>query len=169
MCVKVYPPEDFRSYLTMPSVFLAGSIDMGQAADWQSKIEEALESVDCTVLNPRRKGWDSSWKQEADFPPFREQVEWELDAMESADLIAMHLDMDSKAPVSLLELGLHAHDGKMVVSCPDGYWRKGNVDIVCERAGVPVYEDFQEFVDEIVKRMSLRAVMAARKARRGSI
>jgi hypothetical protein len=74
--------------------------------------------------------------------------------------------MDSQAPVSLLELGLHVAGGKMVVSCPDGYWRKGNVDIVCERFGVPVYEDFQEFLDEVVRRMSLKAVVAARKARR---
>lgn len=166
MCVVVKPPEDFKPYLAMPSVFLAGSIEMGEAEDWQKVVENALEDSDCAVFNPRRTDWDSSWKQEKDFPPFRGQVEWELGALEACDVIAMHLDMDTKAPVSLLELGLHARSGKMVVSCPDGYWRKGNVDIVCERYGVPVFEDFQEFLAEVVRMVSLKSVVAARKARR---
>lgn len=45
----------------------------------------------------------------------------------------MYFDPSTKSPISLLELGLYARAGKMIVCCPDGFWRKGNVDIVCFR------------------------------------
>jgi len=136
-----------------PSVFLAGAIDMGEARDWHSEVIKALEDVDCTVLNPRRKQWDSSWKQEMSNPKFLEQVNWELDGMDVVDCVAVCLPAESKAPISLMELGLHAPDGNVIVCCEKGYWRKGNVDIVCARYGVPVYDDFDEFVAEVVSRM----------------
>ena len=88
---------------------------------------------------------NSSWKQEIGNAQFREQVEWELKGLEDASLISLCLTKDSKAPISLLELGLHVMSGRVVVCCPEGYWRKGNVDVVCSRYGVQVYEDFGEF------------------------
>ena len=149
------PPTKVMNSENLTSVFLAGSIDMGSAEDWQAEISKALKDVSCVVMNPRRTDWDSSWSQEIENDQFREQVEWELDGMENATLIAMCLTKDSKAPISLLELGLHASEGKMVVCCPTGFWRKGNVDIVCKRYGVPVFEDFDEFKTEVVERMRM--------------
>jgi hypothetical protein len=151
---KVFlPPKEVENPDNLVSVFLAGSIDMGEAEDWQTEISKALKDTLCVIMNPRRDDWDSSWKQEITNDKFREQVEWELEGMENATLIAMCLTKDSKAPISLLELGLHAGDGKMIVCCPKGFWRKGNVDIVCKRYEVPVFEDFDEFEAEVVKRM----------------
>jgi hypothetical protein len=40
--------------------------------------------VGCTILNPLRADWDSTWKEEKDFEPFREQTEWELEGLERA-------------------------------------------------------------------------------------
>ncbi|WP_437779123.1 hypothetical protein [Sorangium sp. So ce1097] len=37
----------------------------------------------------------------------------------------------------MLELGLLGPSGKMHVVCPEGVWRKGNVDVVCERYAIP--------------------------------
>jgi hypothetical protein len=118
-----------------PLVFLAGSIDEGRAEPWQDRVTEALADVEGTLLNPRRPDWDASWRQSIDNPPFREQVEWELDGLERADVIAMYFAPGSQAPITLLELGLFAQSGKLVVACPDGYWRRGNVEIVCRRFG----------------------------------
>jgi len=43
------------------SIFLAGSIEMGVAENWQEKIEQALqETENACILNPRRDGWDAS-------------------------------------------------------------------------------------------------------------
>lgn len=115
------------------SVFLAGSIEMGVADNWQARVERGLARQDIIIYNPRRDDWDASWVQSIDNPMFREQVEWELSALERADVVAMYFDPTTKSPISLLELGLFAQTGKMIVCCPDGFWRKGNVDIVCRR------------------------------------
>lgn len=118
-----------------PSVFLAGSIEMGTAEKWQAKFAAGLEGLDVNVLDPRRDDWDSSWTQDISNDQFREQVEWELECMERADLMVVYFDPSTKAPITLMELGLHAieNDDRLVVCCPDGFWRKGNVDIVCRR------------------------------------
>ena len=81
--------------------------------------------------------WDASWTQSREFGPFREQVEWELDAQEAADLIAFYFSPATRSPITLLELGLTAGRRRAVVRCPEGFWRKGNVDIVCDRYGIP--------------------------------
>jgi len=155
----VLPPNDFSHKMDKPTVFLAGAIDMGEAEDWQSTMAARLEGVDCTILNPRRLDWDSTWKQSIENEKFREQVEWELSGLDEADVVAVGLPAGSKAPISLMELGLHAREGKAVVWCPEGYWRKGNVDVVCDRYGVSVVENFDEFAAEVEAR--LRAVRLA--------
>jgi hypothetical protein len=122
-------------------LFLAGSIEMGKADNWQTKLVEALKDFPIVILNPRRDDWDSSWVQSIDNPMFREQVEWELDAMEFADGIYMYFDPNTKSPISLLELGLFAkEEKKLAVYCPKGFWRKGNVDVVCKRYGVKQFD-----------------------------
>jgi len=56
------------------AIFLAGSIEMGKAEDWQSALTTALASRDGVVLNPRRDAWDSTWTQSITDARFREQV-----------------------------------------------------------------------------------------------
>jgi len=132
-------------------VFLAGSIEMGTAAEWQAEFIAALGDRDLVVLNPRRDEWDASWRQSIEEPRFRGQVEWELDGLDRADVIAMWLAPETKAPISLLELGLHARSGKLVVGCPDGFWRRGNVEIVCARHGIPLLGDWESFVAAVIR------------------
>jgi hypothetical protein len=121
------------------SVFLAGSIEMGKAEDWQVRIENELKDYPITIFNPRRDDWDSSWEQKESNPQFSKQVNWEMNMLDVCDIIFMYFSPETKSPISLLELGLYANSGKMIVCCPDGFWRKGNVDIVCSRYNIPVY------------------------------
>jgi hypothetical protein len=65
----------------------------------------------------------------------------------------MYFSPDTKSPISLLEFGKFAESGKMLVCCPTGFWKKGNVDIVCERYGIPLYEDLNKLVDDIRKKL----------------
>ena len=132
-----------------PSVFLAGSIEVGVAERWQDIVINALSDEDITLLNPRRASWDASWKQDIENPVFKEQVSWELDALEKASMIIMYFDKNTKSPITLLELGLYAQSGKLLVCCPDGFWRKGNVDIVCERYKIEVLTDFKSALDQL--------------------
>ena len=141
------------------SIFLAGSIEMGTAENWQEKVVRELSNEDVIILNPRRDDWDSSWEQKIDNPKFREQVEWELDAMIRASLIAMYFDPNTKSPITLLELGLFHEKTpyrELIVYCPEGYWRKGNVDIVCRRFGIVNCISWNDFVLTIKRKISKR-------------
>lgn len=79
----VIPPMPLPVPMAGPVVFTAGSIDLGKSVDWQSALAESLADCPGTMLNPRRAAWDASWKAEATFAPFREQVQWELAGMEA--------------------------------------------------------------------------------------
>ena len=128
------------------TVFLAGSIEMGAAENWQEKVTQYFKDSSWTVFNPRRDDWDSSWKQEFENPHFFQQVYWELAALEQADLIIMYFDPNTKSPISLLELGLFARSGKLRVVCPSGFWRKGNVEITCHFYNIPLYESLDDLL-----------------------
>jgi len=130
-----------------PLIFLCGSIEMGAAENWQEKFAKGVQDLDCTVLNPRRDDWDSSWVQKKENKQFNEQVTWELEAQERADLIVVYFDAKTKSPITLLELGLFAQTGKLIVYCPDGFWRKGNVDIVCDRYNVKQVSSLEEMIN----------------------
>lgn len=136
------------------SVFLAGSIEMGRAEPWQARMEEALAELDVAILNPRRDQWDESWVQSIDNPEFREQVEWELHGQELATVVAMYFAPETKAPITLLELGLAARGGRVVVCCPEGFWRKGNVEVVCARHAIPFVTDFAQLVQHVRQRLA---------------
>lgn len=136
-------------------LFLAGSIDLGVTEDWQCNLAESLADIPrLLILNPRRDQWEGIWDLSSDDPKFRGQVEWELDGLEAADVIAYHFAPGSQAPVTMCELGLYARSGKAVVCCPNGFWRKGNVDIVCTRYGIEQVNGLDELATAIRRRLS---------------
>lgn len=151
MIIKAPQPLNFDR--RVPSLFLAGSIEMGRAEPWQPEVEQALAGEGFVLLNPRRDDWDSTWQQSIADANFREQVEWELEAQELATLIILYFAPASLAPISLLEFGLFARSNKLVVCCPDGFWRKGNVEVVCERYGVPRVETLADLIAEARRRL----------------
>ncbi|MFT3682488.1 MAG: nucleoside 2-deoxyribosyltransferase domain-containing protein [Ferruginibacter sp.] len=147
--MKIYKAPQAFTITEGKLIFLAGSIDMGNAMDWQSQVINFFKDKHCTILNPRRDDWDSNWKQSPDNAAFSEQVNWELDAMGRADLIIMNFLPGSQSPVTLLELGLMAASGKLKVCCPASFWRSGNVLIVCKRYNIPVYNDLAQLLSAV--------------------
>lgn len=154
MGTVVKAPREFQ-FDGVVTVFLAGSIEMGAAENWQEKLTQALLPLhkDLVILNPRRDDWDKSWIQSIDNPQFKEQVDWELLAQEGCDVVVMYFDPKTKSPITLLELGLFAGD-RMIVCCPEGFWRKGNVDIVCDRYGISVTKTIDELISEAQAKVS---------------
>ena len=74
--------------------------------------------------------------------------------LDQADLIVMYLQPLTISPVSLIELGIFSSTvpkPNMVVCCPEGFHRKGNVDIVCEWTGIPSVETFKDLIDYVGK------------------
>jgi hypothetical protein len=143
----IYPPNPIPE--TGNAVFLAGSIDQDSAEKWQEYLISQLNHQHLIILNPRRTNWDKEWAEEIDNPYFFEQVEWELKGQERADLIVMYFDPNTQSPISLLELGLFAQTKKMIVCCPKGFWKKGNVDFICRRYQIPQVESLGDLIKSI--------------------
>lgn len=138
---RLIQSPDSIADLNGPSVFLAGTIDDGQSIDWQQALIAELHDWDVTLLNPRRAAWDASWVNSITDPQFKAQVAWELAALDAATWIWMYLAPGSLAPISMLELGLYARSGKMIVICPEGFWKKGNVEMLAQHHHIPLYTD----------------------------
>ena len=88
MIARVLRPPAPLDLTGRRSVFLAGSIEMGLAGDWQAEVIAAL-----------------------------------------------------------------AESGKQVVCCPEGYWRKGNIEVVCARYRIPLVESLPELIEQIRSRL----------------
>lgn len=137
--------------LTTPTLFLSGSISAPPT--WQDTLTTSVSHLPVTILNPLRPDWDSSWKEELSSPQYVEQVNWELDGLEKADVVAVYFGPEAKAPITLMELGLVAKEKKAVVCCPVGYWKRGNVQIVCGRLGIKVVDTLEELKTEVLRKL----------------
>lgn len=148
--IEVQAPNEYLAD-DEPVIFLAGSIEMGVAERWQDRAVRTLADLDILILNPRRDDFDPKASQEADDPYFSEQVNWELDGLEAADFILVYFDPKTKSPITLMELGLHAssYGTTVIVCCPPGFYRRGNVEIVCQRAGITMVDTFDEMIEEL--------------------
>jgi hypothetical protein len=137
-------------------IFLAGSIDMGSAKAWASEVIEKLKlahGIKCDVIamNPRRESWDSSWVQKESNPQFNHQVNWELSGIEDADIVFFNILPDSKSPITLMELGICALvKEQVIVCCPKEFYRSGNVQVVCSRYRIPLFEDFDSAIGSLM-------------------
>jgi hypothetical protein len=96
---------------------------------------------------------DSEWRQSPDCAPFRAQVEWELACLDSCDIIAMYIDPATKAPITLLEFGLHARSGKLVVCCTEEFWKWGNVQVTSEYYGVEKVPSLDKLAERVRTRV----------------
>ena len=121
-------------------------IDNGHSEDWQQTVAAKLARRDRHYLlyNPRQEEWHPEREGEMDY-----QVNWELEHMEKADYILMVFLDGSSSPITLLELGLHARSGKLLVVCTPGFYRYDNVRITCARYGIPVYGSIDEAIEAL--------------------
>lgn len=145
------PTRRYKQPGLRKSVFLAGSIEMGVAEDWQHQTATKLAPLAGVVYNPRRAEWDSSWAQTIDNPDFNAQVTWELDMIQEADIVIFYFDPNTKSPVTLLELGYACgtKPAQTYVACPAGFYRRGNVEITCERFGVRFFESLDKLLPSV--------------------
>ncbi|KAL2257273.1 hypothetical protein VTK26DRAFT_393 [Humicola hyalothermophila] len=110
------------------SVFLAGTTTgtyiPGSPSDWRLALTNTILHLPITVFNPLRPDWDCTWREDATFPPFREQVNWELDMQRRAEVLVFYFGPATDAPNGLLELGL---------CLGVGVKEKKLVDVACHR------------------------------------
>lgn len=146
--IEVQAPNKYTPKKGYKTVFLAGSIG-GVKKKWQTEVIKALSDKPFIFFNPFRDDYQKELEQTIDNPQFFEQVNWEADMLDEADIIVMYFDPKTDAPITLLELGKHLKSGKLVVCCPEGFWRKGNVDIECQRAKVPQVDTLEELINHL--------------------
>lgn len=144
------PPAPYTNTSSY-SVFLAGSIEQGIADNWQATVKAALADLTVDILNPRRDEWDSSWEQSITNPQFAEQVTWELNHLErglltSATAVFFYIDPATKSPITLAEFGAVYRDSNIIICCPEGFWRRGNLEVMCARAGLLLHGDLDQAI-----------------------
>lgn len=144
----IYPPNEFKINEGNIEVFLGGTIEMGKSADWQKDFIDLFDNKEkITFLNPRRPDWDVSWKAVKENPDFYKQVMWELHGLKRANWVVMYLMPGTQSIISILETGLMANSAKLLLCCPDGFYRKGNIDIVCEFCNIQQFEDLKSIAN----------------------
>jgi len=152
--------ESHAGYDHDVSVFLAGSIEQGVAELWQdrviSELRKSKTKKKVLALNPRRESWDPSWVQSKDNPQFFNQVTWELGNIHTADIVFFWFDPTTKSPISLLELGVvmglpYEMSPKIVIYCPEEFWRAGNVDITAEFFGLRVHKTPEAAIQALIR------------------
>lgn len=133
-------------------VFTAGSINMGKSEPWADKLANLFADYDVTFFNPLRDDWDSTWEQKLENDNFRGQVMWEIEHLLKSDITVFFIASEGESPISLLEIGLMSlmnatSKSKVIVCCEQGFWRRGNVEVMCYRFGMPLVETFEELVE----------------------
>ena len=148
-------------------IFLAGTIDMGNSDDWQkiivknladafSKNESLLLESNIVVFNPRRDTNDAKVFYEnmgENYDAVRYQIMWEQERLDEADIIFMNILPDSYSPITLMELGLYANSGKLIVCCPEKFYRFCNVEITCNKYNIPLYTTLEEGYAQLCKKI----------------
>ncbi|GAB1315465.1 hypothetical protein MFIFM68171_05675 [Madurella fahalii] len=137
----------------LKSVFLAGTTSGTSGPSWRERLAAALSDLPVIVFNPFRADWDSSWREDVTFAPFQEQVEWELEMQERADVVVVYFGPGTDAPISLLELGLCARSNKAIVACHRDYRKRGNVEIVCKRYGIEFLNAEEDWTASVIGRL----------------
>lgn len=160
----IYPPNPLRKNAENNiSIFLSGSIEMDQAEHWQAKYIQAMDAPNIVFLNPRHECWDCSVNESIKDAKFREQVEWELKMISKANVVVMYFDPDTQSAITLLELGLlcgkrHARyttEQDLLIACPTLYWKRGNVEMMCDMYQIPLYNCLDELIENSKKLIRL--------------
>lgn len=163
------------------TVFLAGTTTAAQdgSGDWRDVLCHKLSNHPITFYNPLRSNWDSTWRNDVNCAPFREQTQWELDRQTRAGLVVVYLGPHTDAPVSLLELGLAAglaagpsgptpskatdeggdnqiKQKKQVLVCAhEGYKKRGNVQLLCQKFGIEMVDTADDFPSAMLRMLGL--------------
>lgn len=149
----IMPPNNEDSYDLGKMVFLTGTIDGGKSDNWQRKFYKVLKEKcqqKITIFNPRRDEWPDNHSSEV-----RNQIRWEHEHLDKADIIVMNILPDSKSPITLMEMGMFAESGKLMVFCQKDFYRYDNVDMVCKRYNIPLYNhnNIDKMVDAFLSRI----------------
>lgn len=137
--MELYTPLAKIKKDNTPILFLAGSIT-GED-NWRTIIINELTNYNVKIINPHTEDHENN--------NIKQQTLWELDAMETADIIAMYFASGSISAISLFEFGLFVNTKKLIVCCENDFWKKDYINIICEKYGIKNYKNIQKFISNI--------------------
>lgn len=120
--------------------FLAGSINYHLSGNWRGKVTNEMEHL-VHFFDPTR----IEHNEFSDFQ-MKEHIEWELNALNLSDKIILNFLPDAKSPISLVELGLYMKSSKLVVVCPDQFYQKRYVKVICEKYNTPFFNTIDKAI-----------------------
>ncbi|OLN86353.1 hypothetical protein CCHL11_06354 [Colletotrichum chlorophyti] len=144
---KVIRPLNHSPETVGKSVFLAGTTSKG---DWRKDLTVSISHLPVTIFDPFRPDWDSTWREDISDTRFKDQTEWELAMQDRADIVVVYFEPETEAHISLLELGLCARSGKAIVACPEGYKKRGNVQLVCAKYNIPLVDSYEALREKLI-------------------
>ena len=156
-CQIIKPDSQSQYQIHDVSVFIAGTISNGAASDWAKKVEEYFEKKNISLYNPRRDSWIGSFEQRKSNEVFNIQVNWEIDNIKDVDAIFFYFESNSVSPITIGELYylcgmLECNEEKdIIVYCPDDFNKKGNIEIMCDKYNIPIFNDFHSSLDALRK------------------
>lgn len=129
---------------------------MGKAEMWQDRVIDQFKDVRVIFMNPRRDDWDSSWTQSPSYgTQFNQQVKWELEMQDLADIHVYYFAKDTMSPITLLELGVYGgrNPKSTVVYVDPEYARRANVIMTCTHLGIACTGEYEQFTDILHKKI----------------
>lgn len=142
----IVTPNSIKNHNCAVTVFLAGSISGNDAMNWQQSVVKQFEGKDVAIFNPRMTKWEGDSITHARFV---ELVDWDWNAMDEAEHVIVCFDGDTESPVTLMELGMLARSNpsKVTVMCPQNFWRKKHVDVLCNRYDIRRFDTLDRLID----------------------
>jgi hypothetical protein len=153
----VTAPQHYYKKHSRKALFLAGGIS--NCPNWQTYFIEELTKppvkfFKVDVLNPRRENFDTS-NSEAE----SEQITWEFDMLQQADVIAFWFPKETDCPITLYELGFQmgrykydtVNKSKTIVIGTDPEYRRRS-DVLKQANLVhyfPVFDSLDAVISEV--------------------
>jgi hypothetical protein len=72
-----------------------------------------------------------------------------MDYAKVADVVVFYFAPGALTPITLLELGMYAGTGKAIVCCPEGFYKGGNVQMVCLRYGIDLLGNLEDLKEKV--------------------
>jgi len=134
-------------------LFLAGSIDLELPGNWRKSVTSALEDY-FNFFDPTTLKYNSMKDAE-----WEEHIKWELEAMKSSDLVLINFLENSASPISLVELGLNTMNNKLIVVCPDNFYKRKYIQVLCEYYSTPIFSALNTALAYIVEKFDLSEIV----------
>lgn len=136
------------------SIFLGGTASDTGEPDWREALNKGLADQAVTIFDPKRDDWDATWREDFSDTRWADQIQWELDMQDTADIIVVLFHGVTAAPVSLAEMGMASRTGKLIACALDGYCKKGYVEAVCRKFKAPFVRSEDELRRVVMERLS---------------